>query len=299
MGCKQTKRIEATLEASTVKWGKQACIKVGLDGVSENDFFNFSGYNPKGELLNYYVWINEGTGSDPEEDGTPIEVTIDGADTDAIIAGKIAAAVDAIEFFKSDSEGASLHIENRFIGKVEKGDASATFDIEVEVEGALVDLGATSDSIDVDLEVEVFDVQSNQTGGLVLDQILQGVGASLSASFIEVTKEKFDELVGQVTGSTVTPVSGTPVTGFGEERLFQSLLELGGQMILHPIRLPEDDHSNDTVFWKCAPIVNSEGFSGTEARALDIEFNAYLDSSKAKGINLYAKGDWTQEGLDA
>ena len=301
MGCKQTKRIEATLEASTVRWGKQGCISVALSETSENDFFEFQGYDPQGEIQRFYVWIDEGTGVDPEETGTAVPVAVLAGDSEAQRAEKIATAINGLtgDFFKAEAEGDSVHIENRFIGKVEEADSSASFTVTIEVEGTLVDLGATSDSIDVSLDVEVFDIQSNQTGGLVLDQIFQGSSASLSASFIEISKEKFDELVGQVTGNTVTPASGTAVTGFGEGRLFQSLLELGGQLILHPIRLPATDYSADTTFWKCAPIVNSENFSGTDARALEIEFNAYLDNSKDKGINLYAKGDWTQVGLDA
>jgi hypothetical protein len=106
-------------------------------------------------------------------------------------------------------------------------------------------------------------------------------------------------LVGSVTGDSVTPVAGTTVTGFGESRLFQSLVALGGVMILHPIRLPNTDRSNDWVFWRSAPKLNGLNFDGTAPQAMDITFEAYLDRGVNKKINLVAKGDWAQEGLDA
>lgn len=301
MSCTQTKTIDATLEASNVRWGKQACQEVTFAATGENDFYEFQGRTASGDLEKFYFWLDEGTGADPDQEGTAIPVVVLAGDTEAQRVAKVVTAINGLspKLFNAYGKDAVLTIEGRFIGKVEEGDSSGTLTGDLKASGVAVELGATEDSIDVSIEVEVFDVQSDQTGGLVLDQFFQGASASLSASFTEINKEKFDILVGEVTGSSVTPSAGTTVTGFGEDRLFQSLLELGGQLILHPIRLPASDYSADTVFWKCAPIVNSENFSGTALRALDIEFKAYLDNSKKKGINLYSKGDWTQEGLDA
>ena len=299
MSCKETKRIEAQIEASKAKWGKQACLEVVFLSTDENDFFEFQAISPSGVILPFYAWIDEGTGADPEQEGTAIQVEVNSGDSPAVRAQKAADAINAVAPVKASQDSNVLTIKNNFIGKVEEADASATFELDLKSEGLLVNLGATSDAIDVSFDLEVLTVNTNQTASLTIDEVVLGVSASLSGSFLEITKDKFDKLVGEVTGQTVTPSGGTAVTGFGEGRLFQSLFELGGQLILHPIRLPEDDYSHDTVFWKSAPKVQGESLSGTDLRNAEIEFVAYVDATKDKGINLFAKGDWTQDGLDA
>jgi len=307
MSCTSTRRIDATLEAATARWGRSQCRTwttiANAANVLEDTYLdlNLIGYDFEEDL--YYVWFNGGTGVDPAVSGkTGVEVTITSGDTAAVVAAAIKTAVDTADipcFVTVASD--VVTIENQVQGAVTaETDSGATgFTLAVGTVGLSVELGATSGPLDLALSTEAVDIVSNQTGSLIGSQIFTGATAEVSMSLIEVTKERFDILVGEVTGDSVTPVSGTKVTGFGESRLFQSLDELGGQLILHPIRLPVADKSADVVLHRSAPRTESLNFDGSAAQELSVTFTAYLDQGFNTAINLFAKGDWTQKGLRA
>lgn len=309
MGCSTPKRVNANLEASNVKWGLKHCriiSPVADVSSSLNDtYFDLNGFDPNLNETLFYVWFNvAAAGTDPAIAGkTGIEIEIDEDASVSDILTALKAALDAISPVKfiSSIVGNELEVQNKFIGKVsaELDSGLSGFGFEVGIEGVGVDLGATADAIEITFEGDQVDITSNQTGNLILDQIFLGNSASLSANLIEVTKDKVEILFGKVTGDVVTPMGGTTVTGGGEGRLFQSLAALGGMLILHPIRLPADDYSADWVFWRSAPKPESINFDGTAPQQLAISFTAYLDNATNKKINLFARGDWTQEGLNA
>jgi hypothetical protein len=308
-----TKRVNAVLEAAKVKWGKTHCRTLVAVANTANAlagrYLPVNFLNPNLVETRGYVWFNDGVATDPTPSGfTRIgEVSVTSGDTASVVAYALKTALDAavvtgiIKAFKpSLVTGAVIQVENKFIGSItDESDPDTTGITRTTlVAGVGLDLGATLEGIELALEAQSVDITSNQTGGIIASQIYTGSSASLALSLIEVTKERFDILVGQVTGDSVTPVGGTSVTGYGESRLFQSLDDLGGQLILHPIRLPDSDYSSDVIFWKSAPKPQSLNFDGTAPQALSVEFMAYLDVSKDKKINLFAKGNWTQE-LDA
>jgi hypothetical protein len=304
-----TKRIDAVLEAARVKWGKLHCRTVtavaNTANVLAGKYLVFNFFSPNLVETRGYIWFNDGVEEDPEPTGLVLmgNALITSGDTAAVVAAALKSVLDAYTVggyspLKVLSiSGSVLTIENKFIGAVTpETDVNSTgFTREVLVEGVGLDLGATSEGIELSMEAQTVDITSNQTGGIVASQIYTGSSASLSMSLLEVSKERFDVLVGQVTGDSVTPVGGTSVVGYGESRLFQSLDSLGGQLILHPIRLPADDFSSDVIFWKSAPKPQTLNFDGTAPQTLAVEFTAYLDLSKNPKINLFAKGDWTQE----
>ena len=309
MACTTEKRVDANLEAAKVKWGIKHCrIITPLADVafSLNDtYFDLNGFDPNLNQSLYYVWYNvDSNGTDPAIAGKiAVEIALIENDSALAVATKTKAALDLLspKLFKTEILLGNLHIQNKFIGGVtaELDSGVTGFTFVVGVDGIGLDLGATADAIEISFESNSVDITSNQTGGLIIDQISQGVGATATTNLIEVTKERIEALLGKVTGDTVTPVAGTTVTGGGESKLFKSLSSLGGMLILHPIRLPETDYSADWVFWKSAPNPASINFDGTAIQQLSVEFLAYIDPSKNKNINLYARGDWTQEGLDA
>lgn len=299
MACKTETR-QITLEAASISWGKQGCrsfVTLADDSDSlDGEFITIVGFDPEGEKTEYVI----GKGADTGEG--EIDVTFATDATAPEVAEAFADAINGISDkpFVADFDGDKLHVLNRFRGKIENESVSGTgFEYDLEIEGVLVDMGSTEGAVELGLEVNLFDVTTNQTGELIIDQIYQGASATISAEFVEVTRERFDTLIGEVTGDSVTPMGGDKVSGFGQSRLFQSMRSLGGQLVLHPIRLPKEDKSRDVTFWNSAPIVNGLNFDGTAPQALAVEFNAYLDDRKDEKINLWAKGDWTQEGLDA
>lgn len=296
---------EINIEAATIKWGKPHCRKIktiaDVTGSLDGLYFDLNWFNPNLEETLGYVYIN----TDPVLAGkTGIAMTVASDDTANAVALALKAAIEGsvyADFFKVEILLDEVTITNRFMGEVtpelDSGLSGFTF-TELQ-KGLGIDLGATADAIELSLETSVVEIKANQTGELVLDEINQGSKASLTANLIEISKAKFDLLIGYVTGSIVEPAGGTSLSGFGESRLFKSLFDLGGMLVLHPVRKDADDYSSDVVFWKSAPKVQSLNFDGTAPQQMAVEFMAYLDKTKNKNINLFAKGDWTQTGLDA
>ena len=306
MTCTTTRRIDAQLEAATARWGRQHCRSItpvaDSSGSLNDTYFDLNLVNYSFVEAAYYVWLNvNSAGVDPAVSGkTGIEVAVATDATAATVAAAMKSAIDAsdVECFTVVTSGV-LFVTNQVQGAitVETDAGSTGFTFTVGELGLSVDLGATSGPIELTLSTETVPITSNQTGSLIGSDIFTGSTAEVGLSLIEITKEKFDILVGEVTGDSVTPVSGTKVSGFGESRLFQALDALGGQLILHPVRLPVSDKSADVVFHRSAPKVDSLNFDGTAPQEMATTFTAYLDQSFNKAINLFAKGDWTQKGL--
>jgi hypothetical protein len=305
-----TKRVDAVLEAARVKWGKTHCRTITAAANTANvlagKYLPVNYLTPNLVEVLGYVWFADGVGTDPTPNGYTLigSVSVTSGDSAAVVASALKTTLDAavvsgtVKAFKASTVlGAVVQVENKFIGPVTaETDPNITgFTRETLVEGAGLDLGATSDGIELSLEAQVVDITSNQTGGIIASQVYTGSSASLTLNLLEVSKERFDLLVGSVTGDSVTPLGGTKVSGYGESRLFQSLDDLGGQLILHPIRLADSDLSSDVIFWKSAPKPQTLNFDGTAPQVMAVEFTAYLDLSKDKKINLFAKGDWTQD----
>ena len=304
-----TKRVDAVLEAARVKWGKTHCrtftAVANTANVLAGLYLPVNYMTPNLVEVTGYIWFDDGVASDPAPTGLTLigAVSVTSGGAAGVVALAIKSTLDAAvvsgttkAFKTSTVSGADITVENKFIGEIsEETDPDTTGIVdEVLVVGSGLDLGATSDGIELSLEAQVVDITSNQTGGIIASQVYTGSSASLTLNLLEVSKERFDLLVGSVTGDSVTPSGGTKVSGYGESRLFQSLDDLGGQLILHPIRLPDSDLSSDVIFWKSAPKPQTLNFDGTAPQVMAVEFTAYLDLSKDKKINLFAKGDWTQ-----
>ena len=192
----------------------------------------------------------------------------------------------------------SVHVNNDEIGEVTEevtsNAPSLTFEIFKGIGG---DLGRTSEGIEITIETQSTEIQANQSGLIVLDEIGQGQTASCTAAFLELTKERLEALIAGAVGDVYTPGGGTKLIGGGESRLFESLKANGGKLIIHPQRLDKTDRSRDFVFWLSAPKPETINYSGTDVQTLNCSFTAYLDDSKPSEINLYAIGDWKQTGL--
>lgn len=313
MAC-TTRRIDAQLEAVTARWGKAHCrtftAVANTANVLAGLYLPINYMTPDLVEVLGYIWFDDGVAADPAPSGKTLigAVSVTSGDSAAVVAAAMKTTLDAAvvsgsvkAFMPATVTGAAVDLQNRFIGEITaETDADSTgITNEVEITGVGLDLGATSEAVELAFETQVVDITSNQTGGIVGSQIYIGSSANITLSLMELTKERFDLLVGEVTGDAVTPGGGTKVSGYGESRLFQSLDELGGQLILHPIRLPATDRSADVIFWKSAPKPSSLNFDGQAPQVMAVEFTAYLDQSKNTAVNLFAKGDWTQSGLDA
>lgn len=300
MGCAIKKEQTIKLEAAQVYWGKEACRVVTLvddvAGSLNGLWAPVDVIQNDGTVIKYYFLLDNGSAVDPAPAGrTLVEVLFTNGDSAEDLAIALAAALDAIANLEAEVvDDVQVHYRNLWIGAVSETFATLAplvVDFQNGIGGFL---GRTAEGIEVSIETLSTEITANQSGELVLDEIGQGQSGSCSASFIELTKERFETMLAGAVGGVHTPMGGTKLIGGGSSKLFQSLKELGGKLILHPQRLPLSDRSEDFIFWKSAPKPESLNYSGTDVQALSVTFTAYLDDDKPAEINLYAIGDWTQ-----
>lgn len=240
----------------------------------------------------HYVWLNvNSAGTDPAPTGlTGIEVAVATDASAATVAAAVQAAVEAIDGFNTKVSSATVTIENAEIGLGMADDAGSTgFTITQVVEGSKSDLGGTSGGITLSPEVSKVEVKADQTGEQLLDEINNGVNATIAMSLSEVTADKWSTIVGQITGDETTPASGTKVVGFGESKRFTNLTSYSFELVLKPSN-SSDDLRNIT-FWKTTCTPSSVNFSGSDLQVMEVEFKAYRDTTRNTAVNLMAFGD--------
>lgn len=296
-------KTDIKLEAVDVYWGTERCRSITfVDDVADSLSGLYFDLNAIGSDLEtetqYYALLDSGSAVDPAPAGkTKIEISYTTGDDAATIAAAAKSAFDALGF-NSSLSGAVLTVENEFIGKVSTEDYSnaAALTFSELSEGLGGSLGSTAQGgSTLNMEAQSVDLVSDQTGSIVLGQIYTGSTASVDMTLIEMTKERWETVIGSVTGDKFTPSGGTRLVGYGESRLYQNLFDLGGKLILHPIRLADSDRSEDIIFWKSSPLPSSVQYSGQDIQGMEISFVAYNDKSKPEEISLFAQGDWTQD----
>jgi hypothetical protein len=294
-----TNTSEIKLEAVRAFWGTKHCRMVEFQAdIDESLFgtaFELNYINSNLEEVLGYVYFN----TNPIITGkTGYAVTILEDDTEIVVAGKVKAALDLLDLpiVIEDNGDGSIEIQNKYIGKTTvEADIDAGVTYTVDFQGVGGELGRTAQGgSTVSLETQTVEIKADQTGEIILDDIAVGNSVSVEMGLIEVTKERLNTIIGGVAGDKFSPEVGTELVGFGQSKLYQSLANLGGSLILHPIRLPMSDKSFDVVIHKCAPLPNDINYSGSDQQVLNVTFKAYLDSSVDQKVNLIAWGDWSK-----
>lgn len=295
------------LSAADVTWvrNQKLCVEVTANGAaSDGTHFLIDAPASDGGTSNlYYVWYNltDGASVDPAVAGrTGIQVDILTAATTSDKASALQAAMEAEGDFRaalSPVDANSVIIDTEFGGKVDNApaDVDSTDTFLLQKSGLGGDLGRTSGGIEISMESNSVQINSDQTGALVLDDIITGQTVEATMSFLEMTPENWETIVGSVTGDTYTPSGGNQVVGFGESRLYQSLFDLGGRLVMHPTRFDASDKSYDITFPLSAPKPSSINFSGEEPQVMEVTFTALLDSGTNSAINLMVFGDSSQD----
>ena len=281
------------LEGCTVQFGRKekTCISVVFP-VVESSAFTF--HSP---TQAYYAWANNGAGSDPMLAGVGIEVDTSGATSESEVVDAYKTAIETANagYVTKSADGLSFSLENQVIGAVTAvADVDTTFTIELISAGFGGDLGKT-EAIEMSMEVTSFDVTANQTGETVLDKFITAVSAEISTEILEMTADNWSKLVGNQLGNDFTPAGGTKVTGYGDASINRSYFEVGGELVLHPVRLEASDRSRDITFHKTVCNPESINFDSTEKQAMSVTFTALLDESKDSRINLFTFGDSSQD----
>ena len=297
-------KTDIKLEAVDVYWGTERCDTVTFPDDSSGSLateywdINIVGSDLESETQ-YYAWLDNGSSVDPALSGkTGIQITYANDDTGATIAGLAQAAITAITGITATVSGAVVTYENDYIGKVTDEDKSNASNLTFEElqAGRGGSLGATAQGgSTLNMEAQSVDLVSDQRGAILEGQVYTGSTATVDMSLIEMTKERWETIVGSVTGDVYTPSGGTRLVGYGESRLYQNLFDLGGKLILHPIRLPSSDRSEDIQFHRCAPLPSSITYSGQDIQGMEVSFVAYNDVSVREEISLFSQGDWDQD----
>jgi len=297
------------LSAADVSWGTRQCYTVLVnDAAADLDGESFIVYVPSANFSSeagFQVWFDldaSSTPPTPPSGETLLEVDVVTGDTAAQVATKLAAALEANAAFRSkvdpaDSSGATVIMEADKKGAVTNAAADVDSGVTITLQrtGLGGDLGRTSGGVEVTMEANTVTITADQTGQLVLDEVFTGSSVSASMSFLEMTAERWETIVGSVTGDTFTPSGGTQLVGYGESRLYQSFFDLGGELVLHPTRFAASDRSRDIVFWKSAPRPETINFSGEEPQTMSVTFTALADRDVEEAINLMAFGDNEQD----
>jgi hypothetical protein len=286
------------LEASDAFWGTKQCRSwetvADSSGSLDGTYFDLNIIDNQFNEVLGYVYFN----TDPAISGKTGYLASIAVDATA---DEVAQAIEtalASENVKVSVSANKVIIENKVLGKItaETDSGSTGFTQEVLIEALGGYLGKTAQGgVEISLETQTIEIKSDQTGEITLDDIAIGNAVSAEVGLLELSEERLQAIIGGVAGDNHTPSGGTTLTGFGESRLYQSLASIGGQLILHPIRLEDTDKSRDVSFHKSAPLPQSINYSGQDPQVLQVTFKPYLDESVNESINLFSIGDWTQD----
>ena len=294
MGCTTTQRTEQVLEAMDWYFGARQCRSITFQddtaGDQEDLYFDLNAIDENYSSSEYYLWLDAGTGVDPAIAGkTGIQVVYTAGDSAAIIAGLAQVAIDALSDFSAEVSGSVVEVENKFLGEITAEDYSNAGSITglINKAGFGSKLGAIAQgggSVNTAQELE--DIKSDQTGEIILDQIIKGSSVNIELSLNEMNTDRWESLIGEGYGAK----EGTSV-GYGTSKLYKSSFDFAGMLVGHPIRLPFSDRSADIVLWKTTPNMNSIAYSGSEVQSAEFSFVGLKDSTKPSTVDLFARGD--------
>lgn len=295
------------LTAADISWGRRECytVKVNSDAVTIKGKFYLADAlsSDFGSNVEYYVWFDDGIVADPAPASkTAITVDITSATTAVDVAAALQVALEANVDFRAkldaaDTTNTTVIQEGQFKGAVTNDtvDSDSLNTIVQQRDGIGNDLGTTIGGIEITMETTTAQITVDQKGVILQDEFLTGQTIETTMSFAEMTRARWELIVGEVSGDTFTPSGGTKLTGFGESRLYQSLFDLGGELVLHPTNRTSSDKDFDFTFFKSSPKPSSYNFSGEEASVLEVTFTALADKDTQAAINLMAFGDSSQD----
>lgn len=220
-----TKPVNSRLEAVRVFFGKGECRTIQFvadsSGSLNDETIELGLIRPStslAEVEDYKLIVHYDVagGGTPPTAAAGEEVVSVAIATDAT-AGEVRdatkAALDALGYFYSKNTAADVTAyENGYPGAPTNSDDALTsgFTITQAQAGSGGDLGPTAEGVDLSFEVSKVAIQANQFGGLILGERLQGVSGSVSVSFLELTRDRLEQLIGGGTGDTKA-ASGSPV----------------------------------------------------------------------------------------
>lgn len=294
--CNSAKSTEQRLEAMKWYFGKRHCRTItfaaDVSGSQDGKYFELNVIGSDYKEKKYVVLLSDGTTTIPTiaADQTLITIAYDSGDSAADIASLFVVAVAAIKV-RCEQTGASVEVQNNFVGKVtiESTSNATGITFAVGAVGFGGYIGQTGES-ELTTSVEVVQLLDDAQGSVILDEIITGYSAEISIPLKEMSTQRWQDLIGEVTGNNIT-ISGEEITGLGTKKLYQSMFNYSGRLVGHPIRNIETNISEDIVMLNTAPKLESINFSGASVQEASFLFTSYKDATAAEEINLLARGD--------
>ncbi len=299
MGSQSTNKTEQVLEAMDWYFGEKQCriITFADDtaGDQTDSYFDLNLIDENYVEQEFYLLLSGTTPAvDPAPAGkTKIDVTYVDGDTATAIAALAKTAIELAGAVKVTLNAGEAIVENSFLGLVTLEDFANAGAITFEVArdgfgGSIGAIAQGGGALSTSQELE--DIKSDSTGEIVLDQIMKGSSISLDITLAEMTKENWENLVGEGYGAKEI-VGAETLTGFGTSKLYKSAFDFSGLLVGHPIRKDNSDRSADIVIWKCLGNLNTIQYSGSEVQGGEFSFTALKDGTKPSSIDLFARGD--------
>lgn len=294
--CSSAKSTEQRLEAMKWYFGKRHCRTItfaaDVAGSQDGKYFDINVIGADYKEKKYVVLLSDGSTTAPTiaADQTLITVTYTSGASASAIAALFVTALSTIKA-RCEQSGASVEVQNNFVGKItaeSTANASGlTFVVGATGFGGYI--GQTGES-ELTTTVEVVQLLDDAQGSVVLDEIITGYSAEITIPLKEMTTQRWQDLVGEVSGNNIT-ISGEEITGWGTKKLYQSMFNYSGRLVGHPIRNVETNISEDIVMLNTAPKLESINFSGASVQEASFLFTSYKDANAAEEINLLARGD--------
>jgi hypothetical protein len=294
--CSSTKSTEQRLEAMKWFFGKRHCRTItfaaDVAGSQDGKYFDLNVIGSDYKEKKYVIQLSDGTTTPAPvaPDQTLITVSYTSGASASAIAALFVTALAAIAV-RCEQVGAAVEVQNHFVGKitteVTTNAAGLTFAIGAAGFGGYI--GQTGES-ELTTNIEVVQLLDDAQGTVVQDEIITGYSAEITIPLREMSTQRWQDLVGEVTGNNIT-ISGQEITGLGTKKLYQSMFNYSGRLVGHPIRNLETNISEDIVMLNTAPKLESINFSGSSIQEASFLFTSYKDANAAEEINLLARGD--------
>jgi hypothetical protein len=260
------------------------------------------------KTVDYYVWYNTGSDTDPAPSGKTelVEVAILATDTASQVAQKTAAEINALI-------GASFHakqvgtegkvlIELKGLGEPLTAWAAGTsgFTLQILKAGSELALGYLDGNVEFGLAETLFDIVAHQTGSEVIGKIRTGSELGpITLTLKETVAAKLKELL-EIPGQEYTPSGGDAVSGLGAlagSKQFTNAFSDTKMLILHPTKNAATNLENDFCFWAAYPNISNLLISGEEDRKVELEVSIFLDENRVNEVSKLVYGDWQQNFL--
>jgi len=152
-----------------------------------------------------------------------------------------------------------------------------------------VNLGHTKGGVEVSYEPEYTDITADQYGNTPLDKALTGEAMTVK---VPLTESQVANLAVAVPMGTVAGASDGRLT-VGKDAGAR-LAAVAHTLVIHPLVNASNDLSDDVVLYKAA--VQGQvtlPFMVDEQRVIEVEFVAFIDTTKSTGSYLGIMGDST------